>query len=128
MCQVERTCVRGRGGLAVGELTESSITAPPGGLRLHACVSGLGWASVKTGRGRGPGDSQSWDTRDGKLTLQGLRSLEGQPEAPGIQPHPGVGGEVAPNWGSGPAAHSGDFHARPVTQGSESPFVTHEGG
>lgn len=97
MRQVERTCVRGR-----GELTESSITAPPGGLRLHACVSGLGRASVKTGRGRGPGDSQSWDTRDGKLTLQGLWSLEGRPEAPGIQAHPGVQGHQGGRGGCAP--------------------------
>lgn len=46
-----------------------------------------------------PGDCQELGHRGRKLTLQGLLSLEGQPESPGTPALPGVGGHQSRRGG-----------------------------
>lgn len=65
-----------------------------------SCPCLRAWLSQHQNRKRErPGDSQEVGHEARKLTLQGLLSLEGPPEAPGTsQPHPGIRarGEVKP--------------------------------
>lgn len=76
----------------MGELTGNPSWLLPGGLRHHALPPGLAQAVSKQEKGEAWGLPRSWDTRGKKLTLQGLLSLEGQPESLGPQPYLGLEG------------------------------------
>ena len=82
----------------MGELTGNPSWLLPGGLRHHALPPGLAQAVSKQEKGEAWGLPRA-GTPGARNTLQGLLSLEGQPESPGTPALPGVGGHQSRRGG-----------------------------